>query len=244
MLYNFINLVVGLFFIIGAIIAFKNKNNKNLINFSVGMAFIVLIILLVVDIIPETLELFKNNKIIWILVGVLGGAGILFLIERFVPHHDHFEEEKHKTHNEHLKHIGTMTAVALIIHNLVEGMSIYGVASQSLKTGLIYALGVGLHNIPFGIEITALFEEKHNSKKNWIFLTLLSLSTFIGGIVLYLFNNFLTDTILGILLSTTIGMILYIVFNELLIELKESFNKYSIYGIITGIVLMLIGVLI
>lgn len=242
MLANIINLVVGLFFIIGALIAFKNKNNKNLINYSVGLAFIVLLILLAIDIIPEALECFEKNKFLWIIGGALLGSGILFCLEKIIPHHDHFEEKKHKSHNNHLNHIGMMTGIALIIHNLVEGMSIYGVASNDLKMGLIYALGVGLHNIPFGIEITALFDNKNN-KKTWIFLILLSLSTFIGGLILYLFSSLLTDTVLGVLLSITVGMIIYLVFNELLVELKENFNKYSIYGIITGIVLMLIGVL-
>ena len=243
MLYNLINLVVGLFFLIGAFIAFKNKKNKNIINFSVGMAFSVLLLLLIVDIAPETFELFDKNAIIWVIGCSLIGIGILFILEKIVPHHDHFEEEKHHHHNNHLAHIGTMTSLALIIHNLVEGMSIYGVASNDLKTGLIYAFAVGLHNIPFGIEITAMFEGDKNPKRTWTYLILLSLSTFIGGLFLFFLGNLLTNKLLGILLGITIGMILYLVFNELLVELKEKYNKYSTYGIITGIILILIGVL-
>ena len=243
MLYNLINLVVGLFFLIGAIIAIKNKNNKNLTNFSVGMAFIVLIILLVIDIIPETLELFDDYKYLWIIGCATIGAGILFVIEKLVPHHNHFEEEANHHHENHLTHIGTMTALALIIHNLVEGMSIYGVAASDLKTGIIYAIGVGLHNIPFGIEITALLNKSSNKTK-WLYLSLLTLSTFVGGLIIYFFSSYLTDMFLGILLSMTIGMILYLIFNELLVELKENFNKYSILGIVIGIILMIVGALI
>ena len=224
---------------VGAFIALKNANSKNLINYSIGMAFAVLIILLVIDIIPEAFELFEENKVIWVASSALVGIGVLFLIEKLVPHHNHYEEEKH--HENHLNHIGIMTGVALIIHNLVEGMSIYGVAHNDIKTGLIYALGVGLHNIPFGIEITALFKEQDNRRRMWIFLIVLTLSTFIGGFSLFIFKNLLTDTLLGILLSSTIGMILYLIINELFVELKENLNKYSILGIITGIILMLIG---
>ena len=244
MIYNLINLVVGLFFIIGAFIALKINNNKNLINFSIGMAFIVLIILLVTDIVPEALESFENNKYLYVIAGALIGIGILFLLEKLVPHHDHYEEKKNHHHDEHLKHIGTMTSIALIIHNLVEGMSIYGVVNGDLKTGLIYALGVGMHNIPFGIEITAFFDNEKTKRNKWLFIIILSLSTFIGGLILYFFSAYLTETILGILLSVTTGMILYLVFNELFVELKENFNKYSVYGIIAGVILMLIGVLI
>ena len=53
----------------------------------------------------------------------------------------------------------------------------------------------------------------------------------------------LSDFLLGSLLSITIGMILYLVFNELLVELKENFNKFSLYGLLIGIILMLIGVI-
>lgn len=241
MKYLLINLIVGLFFLAGALISLKNIKNKNLINFSIGMAISVLLSLLVVDIIPETYELFATDKILCILSGTIIGICILYLLEKKVPHHDHFKEQKH--HNNHLNHIGIMTSLALIIHNIVEGMSIYGVVQNDLKSGLIYAIGVGLHNIPFGIEITAMFDKK-TSKKMWICLILLTISTFIGGLIIFIFNASLNDFVLGTLLSITIGMIIYLIFNELLIELKENFNKYSLYGILTGIILMLTGVII
>ena len=136
-----------------------------------------------------------------------------------------------------------MTSLALIIHNIVEGMSIYGVSQSDLKTGLIYAIGVGLHNIPLGIEITAMFDKKE-SKKMWTWLILLTISTFIGGLIIFILKDTLSDFLLGSLLSITIGMILYLVFNELLVELKENFNKFSLYGLLIGIILMLIGVIV
>ena len=56
MKYLLINLVVGLLFLAGAFISLKQKQNKNLVNFSIGMAFSVLLLLLLFDIIPETYE--------------------------------------------------------------------------------------------------------------------------------------------------------------------------------------------
>ena len=230
MKYLLINIVVGLFFLAGAFISLKQKQNKNLVNFSIGMAFSVLLLLLLFDIIPETYELFPYDKILCITAGTLIGICILFLLEKTVPHHDHYN------------HIGIMTSLALIIHNIVEGMSIYGVSQNDLKTGLIYAIGVGLHNIPFGIEITAMFDKKE-SKKMWTWLILLTISTFIGGLIIFILKDTLSDFLLGSLLSITIGMILYLVFNELLVELKENFDKFSLYGLLIGIILMLIGVI-
>ncbi len=236
-----INLIAGLFFLIGVIIATIKPNNKNLTNFSISTAFIVLIYLLLFDILPETIELFENHNKIYIILGILFGLLILIILEKLIPHHDHYKEINH--HENHLSHIGIMTSLALIIHNLVEGMSIYAITSTNLKAGLICVIGVGLHNIPFGIEITTLLNQEKKSKK-WIYITLLTISTFIGGLIISLFEQYLTNIIIGLLLSISIGMIIYLILFELLIELKENFTKQSIYGIITGIILMIISSLI
>lgn len=233
-----INLIAGLFFIIGVIISLKKDNNKELTNISLGLAFTVLMYLLIFDIAQEAYESFNNNKIIFITIGSLIGIGILKIIEKLVPHHNHYEEKSN--HNNHLEHIGIMTSLALIIHNVVEGMGIYIIAQSNIKTGLICVLGVGMHNIPFGIEITALLKNI-NKKQMWKYITLLTLSTFIGGLLIYLFEPFLNSTIIGLLLSISMGMIIYLLFFELLTEIKETFNKYTIYGVLLGVIIMLIG---
>lgn len=234
-----ITLFAGAFFLVGTLIALYVKNDKKLISFSIGISFIVLILLIFVDILPEVLELFNNNKYFHIIGGVLLGLGILLLIEKVVPHH---HDEEHHNHN-NLVHVGVMTAIAIIIHNIIEGASIYSVALASYKSGLIYAFGVALHNVPFGIKITAMLKEEKKYIM-WIYITLLTTSTFMGGLFVHIFSGFLSNMAIGYLLSITIGMIIYIVFFELLKLLKENFDKYSIYGIITGIILIIIGVII
>lgn len=236
-----LTLIAGLFFLIGVAITKINKGSKKIICFSVGMAFSSLILLLITDIIPETFELLENK--IYILAGIFIGIGILLSLEKLVPHHDHFEESKKHHHENHLEHIGIMTSLALIIHNIVEGIGIYGVASNSIKAGIIYAVAVGMHNIPFGLEITSMLNRSHNKNKK-LYIIILTLSTFIGGLLTMTFKNLLTDLVLGILLSTTIGMILYLLLAELITELKENWNKETLFGIITGILIIIIGGLI
>ena len=233
-----LTLIAGGFFLLGCIIAVKKQDNKQIISFSLGIAFSVLILLLIVDIIPETLELLENK--LFIIPGILIGLGTLLTLEKLVPHHDHYEEKNKHHHFNHLKHISIMTSLALIIHNIVEGISIYAAGQSSLKTGLLYTLAVGLHNIPFGLEITAMFK-KVKARNEKIYITILTLSTFIGGLFMFIFNGILNDLFLGILLSITIGMIIYIIVAELFIELKENWNKNSLYGIITGIILIILG---
>ena len=136
-----------------------------------------------------------------------------------------------------------ITAIALIIHNVIEGTGIYALAEASFKSGIIYAGGVALHNIPFGIKITAMLKNS-SQLKLWTYIILLTISTFLGGLIIHLFNSFLSNNVLGYLLSITIGMIIYILGFELFKLLKENFNKYTISGIIIGIILMFLGVVI
>ncbi|MDD4706146.1 MAG: ZIP family metal transporter [Bacilli bacterium] len=231
-----ITLIVGMFFLLGTFISLYTKNQKNLISFSVGISFIVLILLIIIDILPESIELFSSNKFLKIMLGVIIGLGILYILDRFIPHH-------HDNKKNNLVHIGIMTSIAIIIHNIIEGAGIFSVAQTNLKAGLIYAFGVILHNIPFGIKITAMLKDT-NKNKMWKYIFLLIISPLIGGLSIYIFNDFLSDEKIGYVLSITIGMIIYIVFFELLKLLKNNFNKYSIWGILIGILLMLIGLVI
>lgn len=238
MLSLLITVLAGSFFLIGNLISNLNKkNNLKLINFSLGMSFSVLILLLIIDIIPETLELFTDYKILGIIGGSLIGIGLLLIVEKFVPHH----HDNPNIDNQQLVHIGIMTSIALIIHNLVEGMGLFSVASVSVKSGLVYALAIGLHNIPFGIKISAIF--KDNKFALWLWTGLLTFSTFMGGLIIFIFKNSLNDFVLGILLSMTVGIILYIIFGELIHAFKKKYLKETIIGAVVGIILMIIGVL-
>lgn len=234
-----ITLGAGLFFVLGAFISLFAKNKKNLISFSLGISFSLLILLVFIDILPEALELFTDNKFINIMLGIIAGFFILKLLDKIVPHHhDHDEGDDYN----HLTHIGIMTSFALILHNIVEGIGIAVTASASLKAGQIYAFGVALHNLPFGIKVTSLLSD--NKKRMWTIIALLVLSTFAGGFVFTGFQAHISDLFLGYLLSITIGMIIYIIFYELFFELKENFNKYALFGLLAGIFTVLIGLFI
>ena len=233
-----VTLIAGLFFLLGALLAFFGKEKKGLIEFSIGMSFSVMLLLLAFDIVPEVMELLEEKGTFFMYIFIVIGIVMLKLIDILVPHHNHDAEIK--THDKHLKHIGIISTLALIVHNVIEGIGIYNIALLDSKAGILMAIGVGLHNTPFGIEIAATLGETKKSKIYVISnILILVFSTFLGALLMMVFKS-ISDFVLGSLMSLTIGMIIYLVLFEMLIELGASKNKkYSVAGLGVGILFML-----
>lgn len=229
----FITLLSGLSFFIGYLITKLIKDEKKLITFSVGFSFTIILGLIFTDLLPECLE-FTDNKLI-ILIFVILGILLLKVLDLFIPDHEH----EHTKKKDHMEHIGLISTLALFIHNVIEGTAIYTATLSSISIGLFTSLGVSFHNIPLGIQISSLVK---NKKEKLTLLTILSLSSIFGVIILKLFKITLTSYISGILISITLGMLIYIAFFELLCEIKENMKKQELLiGIITGIVLILVS---
>ena len=242
-----LTLGVGLFIVIGAVIVFVTKNNEKIINLSISMAFGVMIALVFSELIPEAFELMENNnKLLTILtVIVFSSLGVLLLkcLDMVIPHHEHNHHDKHGD-LENLEHIGLVSSVALVIHNIIEGMALYGTALSSINLGLMLCIGIGLHNIPMGLVIASTFYKSNKNKTKTLLITIgISLSTFLGGILMALLNNnIINDFVLGILVCVTLGMIVYIALFELLPKMLCSKDKKTVvFGTSLGILILFIS---
>lgn len=245
----FLTLIAGLFIAFGSLIVLIIKNNEKFIHFSISMAFGVIVSLIVLELFPETKEVlcehFGNFGYFILILCIIVGAGLLKILDLFVPHHEQHGHSK-KAELDNLYHIGVVSSVALILHNIIEGMSIYGVSSTSLEMGMLMTFGVGLHNIPMGIVITSMFNHSIKDKRIkfiWILIGI-SLSTLLGGVLMMFLSNFINELFVGILLGITLGMLLYILLFELLHEIVEYKNKkLSFLGIICGILIFVLSML-
>lgn len=242
-----LTLGVGLFMIVGATIVFVLKNNEKIVSLSISMAFGVMIALVFAELIPEAFELMENsNRIITILIVlVFSCLGIVILkgLDLLIPHHEHNHKDKHGD-LENLEHIGLVSSIALVIHNIIEGMALYGTALSSMSLGLMVCIGIGLHNIPMGLVIASTFYKSNKSISKTLFITtIISLSTFLGGVVmLFLNNNIINNFILGVLICITLGMIIYIALFELLPKMLCSKDKKTtILGTSLGILILFIS---
>lgn len=239
-------LLLGLFILFGAFVIKFFKNKERFLLISLSMAFGVMISLVLLELLPESYELFfyRTNSItltLLIVVGILSaGFLILKLLDHFIPDHE-------KEGENNLMHIGLLSSIAIIIHNIIEGIAVYSTVESMFSAGLLLSIGVGLHNVPLGMAISSSFynkeENKYKSKK---LIIAISLSTFVGGLLMFL--NASTN-IFGIgydftavMVTITAGMLVYIGFMEILPRLIESKDKKTVLiSTAIGISVMLIS---
>lgn len=242
-------LLLGVFILIGALLAFLTKKKDKVIDFSIGLALGVIIMLIITDLLPEIIEQLGLRYIYIFIIGIVIGYFILRILDKFIPDHDHNEAKDldRKELKENLIHIGIVTSLALVLHNIIEGMAVYGSIISNTKLGLAVTLGIGFHNIPLGMVIAGTFyQSNENIWKTISIIGAVALSTFLGGLIMFFLNlSTINPIVLGTLLSTTLGMLLYISLSELLPRIKESKDRRVSYlGMVIGIMILLISSLI
>lgn len=244
-----LTLLVGLFILGGVLIGNYTTQSKKFVSFSIGGAFGVILAIMFAELIPEAyhhLELSEEwRKIVMLIITIAIGFLVMCILDTFIPHHEHESKHEHKhkddtCHNEHLGHVGVLATVALFLHNIIEGMTLYATASASMSAGYLLCVGIGLHNIPLGIVVSNTLKDK---KKSIIAAIILLLSSFVGGLLMLLISP-INELIIGILIALTIGMMLYLCFIELLGQIIHSANKKtSIVGIVIGIIVIIISMM-
>lgn len=221
----------GLFYLVGIIIYKFVKHKNELTVAAISCAAVVIIGLIIFDLAPELIE--QDNA--WLFVFVILGFVLLFLIDKLIPHHHHKHhdhDEATKEHKDRLEHVSTITILALSMHNLIEGMALYSISLESIRSGILMLIGVGLHNLPFGFQIAGT--------KNKLLVFLLVISAFLGGLVVFFFGN-IDEFLQGVVMALSMGMLLHILLFELFKEIRENIRqKATIYGIIIGVILLII----
>lgn len=230
-----ITFCLGIFIVIGAITAQRVINDRLIEELSISIAFGTMTALVFLELIPEAWEKLLGDKISLFLLCLAVGMIFLKCLDYFIPEHG----SGHDDSEGNVIHIGIVSSIAIVVHNIIEGMAVYSMVKESVRMGLLMALGVGLHNIPMGMIIGSTLRNGKKSKMNKL-LAFVSLSTFLGGLLMYFLWYLINDLVIGILISLTLGMIAYIEIFELIPHLVHSKNKkWSFFGAVLGMVIII-----
>lgn len=234
----FLTFGLGLSFLLGALVITLSKKNKEQVeHLSVSLAFGAMLAISALDLMPEILEEVSGYGVLYASVFVVVGVLLLKMLDHFIPEHEGSEESEEGN----LVHIGVMSLVAIALHNIVEGMTVYNVAVVSMKSGLSLALGVGLHNIPMGMFIYSTMEHEKSVRK-WSTMGIAAVSTFLGGLLMSVLR--VDEALVPYLTSLALGMVIYILFFELLPNVFHSKEKkLCVLGTVAGLLIVVLSML-
>lgn len=240
--YSFlITFIAGASTLLGMIVILFNKKNSNkIIAASLSFASGVMITVSLLDLIPEGINLltsrYKNFvSIMFFLIFLCVGVLTSMLIDKNMP------ENKS---NGKLYRVGIISMLAIILHNIPEGIATFMASSMDMKLGISLALAIAMHNIPEGISISIpIYYSTGSVKKSFLYTLISALSEPFGALLAYLFlQNFITDSFMGMLFSFIAGIMIHISFYELLPTSKKyNENKLTSIFFVIGIIFMCIN---
>ena len=233
-------LIAGLSTLLGSLFIFIKGNKENIIKCALAFASGVMFSVSVFDLIPESLTMFqsvtKNSIFLSIMSFIIIGLIIPLFIDKILP--------TKLDQNSKLYKLGIFTMIAIIIHNLPEGMITYITADHNLKLGITIAIAIAMHNLPEGISIAIPVYYATKNKKKAVGLTFISgMSEPLGAILAFLFlKPVINNTIMGALFAIIAGIMTYISIIELLpaaLQYKEK--KKTILSFLIGILFMYVN---
>ena len=234
--------LAGLSTLLGTILIFKkNKTNKIIIS-TLAFAAGVMITVSITDLIPESINyLNKTFKIIpTILISsifIVLGIIISMTIDKYI----------NKNREGELYKVGIISMIAIILHNIPEGIATYLSTENNFKLGLSLTIAIALHNIPEGISIAIPIYYGTKSRGKALLYTLFSaLSEPLGALLAYIFlSKIINNNIMGILMALIAGIMIQISFYELLpTSFKYKNKKQTLIYLLIGISFMAINHLI
>lgn len=238
----FITFLLGLFVLAGAAIASFAKNETWVREASFAVAAGAIVVLLLGDLFPEAAEGTETIGLPASLLAAALGFIALVVLDRFLPDAPPETLEGH-AHGSAL-HVSVSTAIALSIHNIIEGMSVCGVASESLMTAALLAFGVGIHNVPMGMIVGSGVRHETTQKRVAV-LGAAALSTFVGGIITTSLGSGIDEGFVAFMLALTIGLLAYILVLELIPHLLHAAHKRTaLAGFLFGAGIVALGIMI
>ena len=251
-----LTLMAGLSTGIGSCIAFMNRSgSRAFLSFSLGFSAGVMIYVSMTEMMQEARAVLSSA------VGAKTGSAIATAsfffgmlitaaLDRVIPAY----ENPHRVRmpgsaplsNAGLMRTGVLTAVAIALHNLPEGLATFVSAMRQAETAIPIAAAIALHNIPEGMAVSVPIYEATGSRSKAFRYSFMSglaepLGALLGWLVL---KPIMNDIFFGMIFAAVAGIMVFISLDELLPAAREYGKHHtSIYGLTAGMAVMAISIL-
>lgn len=222
-------------------IYFKNNSNKVLVS-SLAFASGVMFLISVTDLIPSSFS--SISEVYYVIpaflmcsIFVVVGIVISMTIDKYLP--------DNKLYNDNgLYQVGLISMIAIILHNVPEGIATFLTSNHDIKLGITLAIALALHNIPEGISVAVpIFYSTGSKKKAFLYTLVSGMSEFVGAIIASIFLvGFSNDFFMGCLYAVIAGIMMHISIYELLpSSFKYKKPMHTICFFLIGMIFMFVS---
>ena len=229
-----ISFLSGLSTLIGYFSIYIKKDKNKIIKNSLALASGVMLCVSIIELIPEGIKQLNKSNDTYIIgiISITIGMLLPIIINKVIK-----EEGLYK--------LGIISSIAIIMHNIPEGIITYLTSVKNINLGINIALAIAMHNIPEGITIAVpIYYGTKNKKKAFKIVLISALSEPIGALLAHiLLRKIITGKTIGIILLLVAGIMSYLSIVELLPKaLKYKEKKKTIIFFIIGIIIMYLSV--
>ena len=266
-----ISLLAGATIVLGGLVVRLSRGAARIEHFSIALAAGSMLALLLFDLGPELLEGCEEGAYIQVVVGAIAGFVGLVALDGAIPDHDaggthaaHGAHDgtghagagyadaatienagsvahAHDASAGNAVHIGIISAVAIILHNVIEGMAVYSVALSAPADGALYAFAIALHNIPVGMLLFSTLKASRPSTRRAV-VAAVAFSTFAGGLLMAALSHAVPEEVMVFFVAAAAGMICYILVMELAGRLVRSRPAWvSAAGCVAGFLIVVVA---
>lgn len=225
----------------GSCIAFFFKRtNTKFLSFALGFSGGVMIYISFAELLAESkaglIPIYGERFGALAAIGAFfAGIAISMLIDRLVPNGENphevraVEEMDSPRHNDRLLRSGMIFALAVGIHNFPEGMAVFISSLANPETGISIAIAIAIHNIPEGITVSVpIFHATGSRKKAFIYSMLSGLAEPLGALAAWLIFAPFLSTTLLMLIFAAVAGVMVFISFDELLPLAEEYGEHHV----------------
>ncbi len=236
-----LTLIAGLATGVGSCIAFFFKrSDRKFLSFALGLSGGVMIYISLAELLPEAREGMatvcgEKSGALASIAAFFGGIAIAMLIDKLVPAHENphevraVEEMDSPHHRDKVLRSGMLFALAIAIHNFPEGMAVFISGIADPGTGISIALAIAIHNIPEGITVSVpVYHATGSRKKAFLYSFGSGLAEPCGALAAWLIFAPFLSTALLMLLFAAVAGIMVYITFDELLPLAEEYGEHHL----------------
>lgn len=226
---------------VGSCIAFFfNHTNRKFLSFALGFSGGVMIYISFAELLAEAqrglINLYGDRPGALAAIGAFfTGIAVAMLIDRLVPNGENphevrtVEEMESPIHHDRMLRSGILFALAVGIHNFPEGMAVFISSLADPGTGFSIALAIAIHNIPEGITVSVpIYHATGSRKKAFFWSTMSGLAEPLGALAAWLIFAPFLSTTLLMLIFAGVAGIMVFISFDELLPLAEEYGEHHL----------------